>query len=97
MQLLIAILGSSALASTISGIFGLITSRKKTGDGIQEGVRILLYDRIKHLGTSYIARGYITHDEDEDIIRMHRVYHDSLKGNGFLDDIMEQVKRLPRK
>lgn len=56
--------------------------------------RTILYDRIKHLGKTYIARGYVTVEELEDLKRMHEVYHDSdkLNGNGFLDDLMNTVK-----
>ena len=56
--------------------------------------RTILYDRIKHLGKSYIARGYITIEELEDLRLMHGVYHDpdKLNGNGFLDGIMHTVE-----
>ena len=55
--------------------------------------RTILYDRIKHLGKSYIARGYITVEEKEDLSIMHSVYHDKdkLNGNGFLDDLMHTI------
>ena len=55
--------------------------------------RMILYDRIKHLAKSYIARGYITIEEQEDINMMHQVYHDpdKLDGNGFLDNLMHTV------
>ena len=55
--------------------------------------RTILYDRIKHLGKSYIARGYITVEEKEDLSVMHSVYHDKdkLNGNGFLDDLMHTI------
>ena len=58
--------------------------------------RTLLYDRIKHIGKAYIARGYITVEELEDLTLMHSVYHDKdkLNGNGFLDGIMENVHKL---
>ena len=58
--------------------------------------RTILYDRIKHLGKSYIARGYITVEELEDINLMHDVYHDKdkLGGNGFLDALMKTVHAL---
>ena len=61
-----------------------------------EADRTLLYDRIKHLGKSYIARGYITVEELEDINLMHDVYHhkDKLGGNGFLDSLMKTVHTL---
>jgi hypothetical protein len=55
--------------------------------------RTILYDRIKHLGKSYIARGWLTVEELEDLKTMHEVYHDpdKLNGNGFLDDLMYTV------
>lgn len=55
--------------------------------------RTILYDRIKHLAKSYIARGYITVEEQEDLNLMHSVYHDKdkLDGNGFLDNLMHTV------
>lgn len=61
-----------------------------------EADRTLLYDRIKHLGKSYIARGYITVEELEDLDLMHEVYHnkDKLGGNGFLDALMKTVHTL---
>ena len=61
--------------------------------------RTILYDRIKHLGKSYIARGYVTLEELEDLKRMHDVYHDpdKLNGNGFLDDLMSTVRSLPKR
>ena len=61
-----------------------------------EADRTILYDRIKHLGKSYIARGYITVEELEDLDQMHEVYHDKdkLGGNGFLDTLMHTVHGL---
>lgn len=59
--------------------------------------RTILYDRIKHLAKSYIKRGWITVEEYEDLKRMHKVYHDDLKGNGFLDSIMEEVDKLEKR
>ena len=61
-----------------------------------EADRTILYDRIKHLGKSYIARGYITVEELEDLDLMHEVYHnkEKLGGNGFLDALMHTVHAL---
>lgn len=55
--------------------------------------RTILYDRIKHIGKSYIARGWVTVEELEDLNLMHSVYHDKdkLNGNGFLDNLMHTV------
>lgn len=59
--------------------------------------RTSMYDRIKHNGNSYLRKGWISSEDLEDLIEMHRVYHDELKGNGFLDNLMEKVKALPVK
>ena len=61
--------------------------------------RTLLYDRIKHLAKSYIARGWVTVEELEDLNRMHEVYHDAdkLNGNGFLKELMETANHLTKK
>ena len=59
--------------------------------------RTILYDRIKHLAKSYIKRGWISVEEYEDLKRMHKVYHDELGGNGFLDAIMEEVNKLEKR
>lgn len=95
MDILIAALSSSALAAVISGVFTLLSARKKKANGTEAGVRILLYDRIKDLGNQFVERGYVTRDEYEDLIRMHEVYHTSLDGNGYLDNLMLEVNGLP--
>lgn len=65
--------------------------------GLTVAMRMLMYDRIKHLGNSYLKRDSISSEELADLIEMHLVYHDTLKGNGFLDTLMEKVKALPVK
>ena len=72
--------------------------KSETQEAIEDlrmGLMILLYDRIKHLGMSYIKRGSITPEELKDLIGMHKIYHNELHGNGFLDRLMEQVEALP--
>lgn len=97
--IIIAIISSGALSTLISGLFNIWQMRKKRRDGVREGIKILLYDRIKHLGKAYIERGYISAEELEDLTTMHEIYHDpdGLNGNGFLDAIMKNVKSLPMK
>lgn len=59
--------------------------------------RTILYDRIKHLAKSYIKRSWISVEEYEDLQRMHKVYHDELEGNGFLDSIMAEVEKMEKR
>lgn len=74
-----------------------INALRVSVDASNAACRVLLYDRIKHLAKTYISRGYITAEELEDLIAMHECYHTALRGNGFLDDLMAQVRRLPIK
>lgn len=92
--ILIALLGSSALSAVISGVFSIAASKRKKHDAVTAGVRQLLYDRIKHLCKDHLSRGYIASNDLEDLKRMHKIYHDDLDGNGFLDDLMEAVSHL---
>lgn len=74
-----------------------IEQLQKTVNALIVADRAILYDRIKHLAKTYIKRGYITVEEYEDLKRMHKVYHDDLFGNGFLDSIMEEVDKLEKR
>ena len=91
--LVVAFLGSSALATLIQCIFTAVRERKGKRDTTRDGVRILLYDRIKSKGRKYIAAKEITTEDLEDLIAMHNIYH-GMGGNGFLDKLMAEVKGL---
>ena len=94
MEIFAAILGSGALSALISGIFALLRDKKAKKDGVRAGVRQLLYDKIKYLGRKYVADGEVSCEDLEDLMDMHKIYHDDLGGNGYLDHIMTQVKKL---
>lgn len=96
-DIIIAIIGSGALAAAISAIVAAANNRMRLHHGVTKGTQVLLYDRIKCLGRHYISEGEIDAEDLEDIIEMHRVYHNELGGNGYLDTLMENVKKLPIK
>ena len=62
---------------------------------LKVAIRAQMYADIKKAGKEYISRGSITAEELEALISAHQVYHNTLNGNGFLDSLMEKVKRLP--
>jgi len=64
---------------------------------VMDGQRYILLDRIRHLGLSYLSRGEITFDERRLLHQMHSVYHESLHGNGDLNELMSEVDELPLK
>ena len=45
--------------------------------------------------TSRDPQGFVWMDDLADLKRMHEVYHTTLKGNGFYDDVMAKVGDLP--
>lgn len=93
-EVLIAVIGSGALSAVISGVFSLVRDRQQKKNGVAAGVRMVLYDRIKHLGKQYIKNGEIAFEDLEDLLEMHKIYHDDLGGNGYLDSVMNAVKKL---
>ncbi len=64
---------------------------------LRVGEQVILRDRIKYLGKNYIKSGSIDFDDRQDLVDMHRVYHDDLGGNGNLDSLMADVMELPLK
>ena len=64
---------------------------------VAEGVKLMLLDRIIHLGQGYIDKGEITYDERHRFHQMHDCYHDGLNGNGDAKLIVEAVDELPPK
>lgn len=94
MEVVLAVLGSGALSALISGCFTLAGIKRRRSSGAAAGTRMLLYDRIKYLGRKHLAKGEIASEDLEDLIAMHRVYHDELDGNGYLDTLMHNVKNL---
>lgn len=57
----------------------------------------LAYDRIIHVGESYLKRGYITVDEREDFRKyLWQPYHNA-GGNGSGDAMMKAIDGLPIK
>ncbi|NCB51339.1 MAG: hypothetical protein EOM54_05595 [Clostridia bacterium] len=96
LQVLTIVLSSSVVSGVVS-IITMIINRKDKNNKQTAGLRILLYDRIKHLGRCYIEAGEVVFDDLEDLDAMHKVYHDDLNGNGYLDNIMMRVHALPLK
>ena len=74
-----------------------VAEERKSNDELRAGIRMILYAMIKQRARCYIAAGEITLEDLEDLLAMHAIYHDALHGNGFLDNLMDQVKKLPIK
>ncbi len=89
-EIIVAIIGSGALSALVANFFGWMEKRKEKDDAIM----LMLYHDIKMECKDYIAQEYIDSDGLEVLIKMHTTYH-KRGGNGFLDKLMDQVKKLP--
>lgn len=92
----IAIAFGSFLAGS-GGFWVYLTHKYKSRDDISKLIMGLAHDKIVYLGMKYIAKGFVTQDEYEDLIKYFCEPYISLGGNGSVDRIMRMVKMLPLK
>ena len=94
--LIISIVGA-VFAST--GFWTFLTSliqSKKTKDSAEgQMLKGLGHDRICYLGETYVARGYITKDEYENLRDYLFLPYKKLGGNGTAEKVMKEVEKLP--
>lgn len=100
-SIIIAILGSGAFSGCVAAIVNAIHDRKKKLNAEEsaraDAIMYLLAGQIRAECQAYINDGEI---DIEDLNRLEKawsIYHDKLGGNGFLDTVMSNVKRLPLK
>ena len=73
-----------------------ISSINSNIESLQAGLRETLYERIKFLCKKYVNEGMLREEEYNSLNRMWKVYHEELKGNGFLDGEMEAIEKLEK-
>lgn len=56
--------------------------------------KVLMIDRVRHLGQSYINDGGVSLQDKENLLEMHAAYK-ALGGNGHLDTVMAEVENIP--
>ncbi len=64
---------------------------------VKQGMKAMLQERIKYLGLSYCREGAVSFEDRAALSEMHTVYHHELGGNGNLDQVMQDVAKLPLK
>lgn len=94
MEIVIALIGSGILSTIINQFCNWRIRVMESKNGTTKGLRLVLKDRLRFLCVRYIEQGWIYEDELEDLVAMHDCYHNALKGNGYLDELMNRVKNL---
>ena len=82
---------------TSSGLWALVSKRADKNDADRKMLVGLAHDRITHLGRAYLARGYITQDEYENLNDYLYQPYEKMGGNGSAKRVMEEVRKLPIK
>lgn len=85
------------LEKTVSELSGEMKTIKDQNAAQSEALRLMMLDRILHLGSHYIQDGAITLDDRRRLHAMHDCYHDGLGGNGDAKLVMDAVDELPLK
>lgn len=89
-----AVIASGFLNTLLNALLSSRREKRDDMNSIKVALSVLMKEALKVLCEKYIARGYITSDELEELISMHKVYHDNLKGNGYLDALMHEISLL---
>ena len=96
---------STLIMSIVAAIFAstgfwafltYLIQRKDTKDSAEaQMLKGLGHDRICYLGETYVARGYITEDEYENLHDYLFLPYKKLGGNGTAEKVMNEVEKLP--
>ena len=78
-----------------SGFWALLDKRTQKQNQQIELLIGLAHDRIVYLGMSFVKRGWIFHDEYENLITYLYKPYQRLGGNGSVLRVMEEVNKLP--
>jgi len=90
MELFLAILSSSAVATIVSSIINRIDKK----DNLSKAVQLLMLGEIKLQGKDYLSIGEINLEELQAFNECYQVYK-KLGGNGYAETIHSKVNALP--
>lgn len=93
-QIVISAVTGSGVTAIVLALLQRKWARDDKSDAIVGALKVLMVDRVRHLGQSYIAAGSISLSDKEALEEMHRAYK-ALGGNGHLNTIMAEVDDLP--
>lgn len=92
--IVIAIITAAAAIFASTGFWAFITKHQERDTAEQRLLMGLAHDRLITQTTKYIHRGYITHEEYDDIqIYLYQPYRDK-GGNGTVERLMEELKKI---
>lgn len=95
-DVLIAIISSGVCVTIINFVLNGIKDLVDRRRGLRAAMRILLDEKLCHLGEKYLEQGCITQEQLKVFTKMHQSYR-SLGGNGYHAKLMKKIDNLPIK
>lgn len=92
LQTALIVMGSVVASS---GFWAYLMKRSTAKSAVSRLLLGLAYDKIAHLGLSYIERGWISKDEYEEFRNYLYDPYKEFGGNGVAERIMDEVSHLP--
>lgn len=89
-----AVIASGFLNTLLNAFLSSRREKRDDMNSVKIALGLLMKEALKILCERYIAKGHVSTDELEELMSMHKVYHDNLKGNGYLDALMHEVSLL---
>lgn len=101
MDLVIGILGAGIGSGIMAILLAWFQRKWKKEDASSDQLvalvtaqKVLMVDRVRHLGRTYIDAGHITLEDKENLQDMYKAYK-ALGGNGHLETVYNEVCHLP--
>ena len=92
--IIIAVITAAAAIFASTGFWAFITKKQDKDTAEQKLLMGLAHDRLINQATKYIHRGYITHEEYDDIqTYLYQPYRNK-GGNGTVERLMEELKKV---
>ena len=95
-EVLIAIISSGAVVTVLNFVIGILKDLFDRRNGLRAAMRILLDEKLCHLGEKYLEQGHITQEQLKVFTKMHQAYK-NLGGNGYHKTLMKRIEELPLK
>lgn len=83
----------NSMREDISSLISSVSEMVAKIDTVMKNSKAQAYDRIRHLGITYIRAGEVSVEDLRTLTELHEAYK-QLGGDGFLDRVMEEVKSL---
>lgn len=89
-------IGSGVMAIVLAALQRRWQKKDKSDDKMDaqtEALKVIMIDRVRYLGKTYIKQGYIGFEDKETLQEMYNAYK-ALGGNGHLQMVMSEVEKL---